>query len=306
MSREVHAPFCERVGVRFPRATHLVITGSSKELLENEVKPLVVRFLATRGLELSTEKTRITPITEGFDFLGQNVRSFGGRIIVTPSKKNIQAFKAKVKEIFQERKTVKQENLIAVLNPVIRGWASYHRAVCASKTCSSIDSWLWLKTWQWAKRRHPNKSADWIKRKYFATVGSRHWVFSAQLKGSDGKRERVRLIKASDTRIRRHIKIKCDANPFDPQWEPYFEDRLGLKIQGDAKGKVKLLRLWWGQDKRCTLCDQLITKETWWNIHHRIPRCEGGNNNAANLVLLHPNCHRQLHANGWTLESRSL
>jgi RNA-directed DNA polymerase len=285
-------------------ADDFVITGSSKELLENEVKPMVVRFLATRGLELSTEKTRITHITEGFDFLGQNVRSFGGRIIVTPSKKNIQAFKAKVKEIFQERKTAKQENLIAVLNPVIRGWANYHRAVCASKTFSSIDSWLWLKTWQWAKRRHPNKGTDWIKRKYFGTVGSRHWVFAAQLKGSDGKRERVRLIKASDTRIRRHIKIKGDANPFDPQWEPYFEDRLGLKMQGDVKGKVKLLRLWWGQEKRCTLCDQLITKETGWNIHHRIPRCEGGPNNAANLVLLHPNCHRQLHANGWTLESR--
>lgn len=285
-------------------ADDFVITGSSKELLENEVKPLVERFLSIRGLELSPEKTRITHVTKGFDFLGQNVRSFGGKIIITPSKKNIQAFKAKVKALFAEHKTAKQENLIAILNPVIRGWANYHRAGSASQTFASIDSWLWWKTWRWAKRRHPNKSAQWAKDKYFDTTGKRSWVFSARLSGSDGKTIRMPLVKASDTRIRRHIKIKGEANPFDPQWELYFEDRLGLKMQGDAKGKVKLLRLWWNQNKRCTLCNQLITKETGWNIHHRIPRCEGGLNNTANLVLLHPNCHRQLHANGWTLESR--
>jgi RNA-directed DNA polymerase len=290
--------------VRFPRATHLVITGSSKELLQMEVKPLVERFLSIRGLELSPEKTRMTHIAEGFDFLGQNVRSFNGKIIVTPAKRNIQAFKAKVKEIFAENKTAKQENLIGVLNPVVRGWANYHRAACASQTFASIDSWLWLKTWQWAKRRHPNKSADWIKAKYFVSMGSRDWVFSVKLNDSDGKRKRVTLAKASDTPIRRHAKIKGDANPFDPQWEPYFEDRLGLKMQGDMKGKAKLLRLWWSQNKRCKLCDQLITKETGWNIHHRIPKCEGGADNYANLALLHPNCHRQHHAAGLTLESR--
>jgi RNA-directed DNA polymerase len=287
-------------------ADDFVITGSSKELLQMEVKPLVERFLSIRGLELSPEKTRMTHIAEGFDFLGQNVRSFNGKIIVTPAKKNIQAFKAKVKAIFKEYRTAKQENLIGVLNPVVRGWANYHQAACASQTFASIDSWLWLKTWQWAKRRHPNKSANWIKDKYFETAGSRNWVFSARLKGVEGKRKRVTLAKASDTPIRRHSKIKGEANPFDPQWEPYFEDRLGLKMQGAMKGKAKLLRLWWSQNKRCTLCDQLITKETGWNIHHRIPKCEGGADGFANLVLLHPNCHRQLHAAGLTLEGRPL
>ena len=287
-------------------ADDFVITGSSQELLECEVKPLVERFLSIRGLELSPEKTSITHITEGFDFLGQNVRRLGGKIIVTPSKKNIQAFKAKVKAIFSKNKTAKQENLIGVLNPVIRGWANYHQAVCASKTFASMDAWLWLKTWRWAKRRHPNKSVHWIRDKYFVTMGSRSWVFSSWFEGSDGKRRRLELAKASDTPIRRHTKIKGEANPFDPQWEPYFEDRLGLQMQGDMKGKAKLLRLWRNQNKRCTLCDQLITKETGWNIHHRTPKCEGGADNFVNLILLHPNCHRQLHAVGLTLESRPL
>jgi RNA-directed DNA polymerase len=296
-----------RFKVNFVRyADDFVITGSSKELLETEVKPQVERFLAARGLELSQEKTRTTHIAEGFDFLGQNVRSFGGAIIVKPSKKNIQAVKTKVKAIFDEHRTAKQENLIRILNPLIRGWANYHRAVCAAQIFASIDSWLWFKTWRWAKRRHPNKNAGWIKEKYFVTTGSRSWVFSAKLKDVEGKRERVTLAKASDTRIRRHTKIKGDANPFDPQWEPYFEDRLGLKMKGDTKGKAKLLRLWWNQSKRCRLCDQLITKETGWNVHHQVPKCEGGSDRFANLVLLHPNCHRQLHAAGLTLESRPL
>ena len=202
-------------------------------MLENEVKPLVERFLATRGLELSQEKTRITHIAEGFDFLDPNVRSFDGTIIVKPSTKNIQAFKDKVKAIFEEHRSAKHENLIGALNPIIRGWANYHRSACASKTYASIDSWLWWKTWQWAKRRHPNQSADWIKDKYLVRTGSRSWMFCAQLKDAAGKRKRVTLVKASDTPIRRHTKINGDANPFDAQWEPYFEDRLGLKMQGD-------------------------------------------------------------------------
>jgi len=287
-------------------ADDFIITGSSKELLEGEVKPLVEAFLATRGLELSQEKTRITHVAEGFDFLGQRVRKFGTAIIITPSKKNVQAFKAKVKSIFAAQKSAQQENLIAQLNPVIRGWANYHRAVSASQTFAAIDAWLWRKTWQWAKRRHPNKSAGWTKSKYFGTIGQRNWVFVSRTSDSEGRRKSVALVKASDTKIRRHTKIKGEANPFDPQWETYFEDRLGLKMQGSLTGRRKLLYLWWSQNKRCVLCDEPITTETGWHVHHRIPRDQGGSDAYANLALLHPNCHRQLHANGWKLETGSL
>jgi hypothetical protein len=80
MSREAPVRFREGLGVKFPRATRLIITGSSQELLEGEVKPLVESFLKERGLELSPEKTHITRIEDGFDFLGQNVRDYGGTI----------------------------------------------------------------------------------------------------------------------------------------------------------------------------------------------------------------------------------
>ena len=102
------------------------------------------------------------------------------------------------------------------------------------------------------------------------------------------------------------IRDRGKANPFDPQWETYFEDRLGLKMQGSLRGRRKLLYLWWSQNKRCVLCDEPITTETGWHVHHRIPRDQGGTDAFGNLALLHPNCHRQLHANGWKLESGSL
>lgn len=92
MSREAHVQFCESVGVRLPRATHLIVTGSSRELLENEVSPMIEAFLNERGLRLSPEKTKITHIDEGFDFLGQNIRRYNGLLLVKPSKKNTLAF----------------------------------------------------------------------------------------------------------------------------------------------------------------------------------------------------------------------
>ncbi|OUL90097.1 group II intron maturase-specific domain-containing protein, partial [Paraburkholderia hospita] len=107
-------------------ADDFVITGDSKEMLESEVKPWVEAFLAVRGLRLSEEKTRITHIDDGFDFLGWNFRKYSGKLLIKPSKKNAQAFYRKVSETISGNKTVRQEDLIRLLNPMLRGWAQYH------------------------------------------------------------------------------------------------------------------------------------------------------------------------------------
>jgi RNA-directed DNA polymerase len=120
VSCEVHARFCERPWGRFPRSTHLVITGSSKELLETEVKPLVEQFLRDRGLELSQEKTRITHITDGFEFLGQQVRAYNGKILVTPSRKSVHTILEKVRRLIKVNAQATTGNLISQLNPLIR------------------------------------------------------------------------------------------------------------------------------------------------------------------------------------------
>lgn len=212
-------------------ADDFVITGASRELLENEVRPLVEDFLRARGLTLSAEKTTITHINDGFDFLGQNIRKFGGKLLIRPSKKNTQAFLAKIRAIVREQRAAAQERLIWQLNPVIRGWVNYHRHVSATRAFERVDGAIWKALWFWAKRRHRKKSVRWVARRYWHSIGSRNWTFAASVEGRQRLMipEWVRLHYAVETPIRRHLKIQAKANPFDPEWNGYFEARLSLK-----------------------------------------------------------------------------
>ncbi len=97
-------------------ADDFVITGRTKELLECEVLPLVKNFLAERGLELSREKTRLTHISEGFDFLGQNIRKYNGKLLIKPSKKSVKRLLSKIREVIKANKSAKPADLIAYLS----------------------------------------------------------------------------------------------------------------------------------------------------------------------------------------------
>ena len=285
--------------VRF--ADDFVITGSSRSLLETDVKPLVEQFLRERGLELSHEKTTITHIADGFDFLGQHIRDYDGTILVKPSRKNVQTFLRKVRGIIKGHAQATPGNLIGQLNPVIRGWATFHRHVASKHTFTTVDNAIFLALWRWAKRRHPNKPRRWIKDAYFHHIGGRNWVFRGKRLGRNGQPMTVRLFDASDVTIQRHTKIKGAANPFDPAWELYFEGRHGLTMADNLQGRRKLLYLWNEQGGTCPVCAQPITKLTGWHMHHIVWRTHGGTDRAANRVLLHPNCHMQVHHHGLTV-----
>jgi RNA-directed DNA polymerase len=279
-------------------ADDFIITGRTKEILEQEVKPLVEGFLKERGLTLSAEKTRITHIEEGFDFLGHHVRKYKGKFLVVPSKKNTRTLLDKVRGLIRSNKQATAGNLIVRLNPVIRGWAQYHRHSASKRTFGKVDSAIFEALWRWAKRRHPNKDGRWVARKYFTTRGNRHWVFHGQTIGAKGKLKEHYLFKAASVPIRRHTKIKVAANRYDPNWEVYFEQRLGVKMATNLQGRRWLLYLWQAQDGICPVCHQRITHLTGWHNHHIVWRSLGGSDHADNRVLLHPNCHRQVHSQG--------
>ena len=280
--------------VRF--ADDFIITGASKELLEDEIKPLVEQFMRERGLTLSTEKTHITHIEEGFDFLGQNIRKYKGKMIIKPAKKNVKTFLKKVRGIIKTNKQATAAHLIEKLAPVIRGWANYHQHVASKATYQSVDHAIFQSLWRWVKRRHPHKGKRWIKNKYFHQVGNRKWVFSGETLGKNGKIQTLHLPLAASTPIKRHVPIKGEANPYDPEWEIYFEDRLGVKMKEALKGRRTLLYLWKEQQGICPVCQQKITKMTGWNNHHIVWRVNGGKDTVENRVLLHPNCHKQVHS----------
>lgn len=294
--------------VRF--ADDFIVTGSSRELLEQQIQPLVTQFLGERGLTLSEEKTHITHIEEGFDFLGQHLRKYhNGRgkskqykLLITPSYKSVRAFLTKIRGVVKGNKQATAGHLIMQLNPVIRGWANYHRHVVSTATFHRVDHAIFCTLWQWAKRRHPNKTREWIKQKYFQRCDLRDWVLFGEVTGRGGKAQIVRLLNAASVAIERHTLIEGTANPYDPAWEPYFEHRLGMQMAANLVGGKKLLYLWKEQKGICPVCGQKITKLTGWDNHHIVWRVYGGGDGAGNRMLLHPNCHRQVHSQNRKLE----
>ena len=208
-------------------ADDFIVTGATQELLEQKVKPALTAFLKERGLELSEQKTAITHIDKGFNFLGQTVRKFGDKLLTYPAKSNVKALREKISLCINSALAFPQELLLRQLNPIIRGWANYHRHGAAKRAFARLDRDVFWQLWRWAKRRHPNKSAKWRRRKYFSAAGK--WLFSVRLTKEQGQSHVLTLYQAASTRIQRHIKIRGTANPYDPHYTRYFELRRSKK-----------------------------------------------------------------------------
>jgi RNA-directed DNA polymerase len=281
-------------------ADDFIITANSASLLGHKVKPLVAQFLQERGLELSHEKTRITHIKDGFDFLGQNIRRYRcGKVLVKPSRKNVQTFLGKIRETIRGSGSWTAGQLVHRLNQQIKGWAMYHRHVASKRTFSKVDQRIFRMVWHWCRRRHRHKSWTWIKKKYFRQEGHRHWVFTGTLPDSNRKEWPIRLMEAGRVGIRRFVKIRSEANPYDPEWELYLEERLYWQLEGTLAGRGRIEYLWKGQEGRCARCGQTLRpNEKPWHIHHRRWLCHGGQDTVDNVELLHKHCHHQIHYGG--------
>lgn len=207
-------------------ADDFIITAAKAELLENEVMPKLVEFLKTVGLELSAEKTKITPIEKGFDFLGFTIRKYkNGRIFTKPSKINIKRFLKEIKGFIRKGAALPTDKLIHVLNEKITGWTNYYRSVVSSKIFSQFDHELFQALKRWALKRHARKGKRWIMNHYWKSHKGDNWRFYCVTKDKEGKKKTLFLKRAIDTKIRRHIKIVAKANPFDPFYKEYFVKR---------------------------------------------------------------------------------
>ena len=272
-------------------ADDFIITGESPEFLREKVLPIVREFLTERGLQLSEEKTVITHIGEGFDFLGKNIRKYNGKLLIKPCKSAVKSFLGKVRDIIKSSKSIKQEILIRRLNPVIRGWVNNQRYVVSSKVFSTVDYEIYKCLWQWAKRRHKKKSRKWIAKKYWHDIDSRQWTFSVpyENQGTEGKPLYCKLEYATDTKIIRFKKIVAEANPFDEYWTDYFEEREGEKLLNSTKGREKLLTIWRRQGRRCPVCGDLITSETGFKVHTPAGK-------ESRKIMVHKECHEEIHS----------
>ena len=195
-------------------ADDFVVTATSEQLLRDEVIPILREALKEVGLELSSEKTRITQIYEGFDFLGFNIRKYpNGKLLIKPSKANISAFLKEIKNDIRKGCALPTDQLIHHLNRKILGWANYYRSVISARVFKKLDSEIFMVLKSWALRRHPRKGKWWVMRKYFTNNGV--WHFNCMTKDKAGTIKPIYLKHASDIHIHRHKKIRSDANPFD-------------------------------------------------------------------------------------------
>ncbi|CBJ80600.1 reverse transcriptase-like protein (fragment) [Xenorhabdus bovienii SS-2004] len=201
-------------------ADNFVMTGASEDVLLNEVKPQLIDFLRERGLTLSEEKTHITHINDGFDFLGFNLRKYRGKLLIKLSKSNVLLFLSHLRELIKRHATTPVNDLIKMLNPKLRGWANYYRHCVAKRTFGYPGHQLFWLLWRWAVRRHPTKSKDWVRRKYYMNRQG-EWQFHGwqKIANMDGH---FNLVQIAQTPIKRHVKIRSVATLFDPQYQTYL------------------------------------------------------------------------------------
>ncbi len=195
--------------VRF--ADDFVVTADSPETA-HEILTIVKTFLEPRGLTLSDEKTLVTHISDGSTFLGWNFRKYKGKLLTKPSKDSQKTIMKKIHDVIHKARAWRQDELIHILNPIIRGWAQYHNHAVSSAVFSKLDHVIFIMLVSWAKRRHPTKGFSWIIAKYWHKVGNWKYVFSTDTQT---------LERFSNMKIIRQRLAKLDKNPYIDR--DYFE-----------------------------------------------------------------------------------
>ncbi|MDJ0583439.1 group II intron reverse transcriptase/maturase [Crocosphaera sp.] len=275
-------------------ADDFIVTAKNKETLES-IKDLIKEWLSTRGLELSEEKTRIVHIEEGFNFLGFNLRHYDGKLLIKPQKEKVLQFCKEIGKTIKSCATWTQENLITKLNPILRGFANYYKGVVSKETFSYISYRVWKYLWKWARRRHPMKSITWVKNKYFPRYRSQEWKFMCTKLDRFGGEKEVILYDIAKTPIVRHIKVKGNNSPYDPELQEYWKNRKTKEGQQFwAKGsKFELLAK--KQNYKCPNCGDFLFNGEEIETHHLLPVKQGGSDDMDNLEHLHKGCHKRVH-----------
>ncbi len=268
------------------------------------------RWLGKLGLELKPSKTRIVHTLNvhegqqpGFDFLGFNVRQhkagkytagtvkdkkagkgrpLGFKTIITPSKESQKRHYRKVAETIERHKGQSQMALIRNLNPIIRGWCNYYSSVVSQKLYEKLWHLTVWKLKKWGVKRHRNKGRNWLKGKYFQTVGGDKWTFATPREGKNP----MTLYKHPETAVKRHIKVKGEASPYDGNLI-YWSTRMG-KHPEIPKTRATLLKR---QKGKCNHCGLHFKENDVIEVDHIHPTSQGGKNGYENLQLLHRHCH---------------
>jgi len=274
----------------------VVFCESQEDAVEVKDRALPT-WLAERGLCLSAEKTRVVHLTEGFDFLGFNVRHYkapetsrtGFKLLIRPSKKSVARKRKELRDLWLGLRGHKVEAVLKKLNPVIRGWANYFRTVVSSKTFTDLDTWMFRRELRYAKHTHPKKSWAWRRARYWGPLNKEHprdnWTFG-------DKRTGRFLLKFKWHTIVRHPLVRARASPDDPSLRDYWWERERVNARHLCAADLRLAK---SQTWCCPYCRMSLFNGEEIQRHHRRPREQGGSDAPSNRELVHLFCHQQRH-----------
>jgi len=293
-------------------ADDLVACCHSRQQAE-QVKAQLAAWLAPRGLVFNEDKTKIVHLTEGFDFLGVNVRRYrNGKLLIKPGTAAVRRLRSRLAAEMRALRGSNAAAVLAALNPIIRGWAAYYRGVVSSKIFGELDDYVWKLTWRWAKRTHSGKPKRWVAHRYFGRFDkfrNDRWVFGNRA-GADERGSVPHLVKFAWTPIVRHQMVTGTASPDDPGLADYWATRRQrVKPPLDSYN----LRLLTRQGGRCPICrDHLLSPdqpsprewERWWlSVARRAIAADylayqggRGTPDGNRTRLIHTSCGRELQA----------
>ena len=274
-------------------ADDFVVTSKTYDKLVNEHIPGIIKFLAKRGLTISSEKSKIINLKEqGFTFLGWHIelkkRNFKENkaksdpyvLIIKPEKEKIKNFKRRVKKEFRLSQNRSIEALIRKLNPILKGWANYYRSSYHSQEVfQSIAHYVYQRWWIWARKKHRRRSKRWIYSKYVFTTPKRSWRIGAS--------EKMLLF---DMTLAKQIKVKNLKNNVNLYLdEEYYISRSFIKNADRFRKTIYKL-----YNFKCVECGQALYGEEDVHLHHVIPRKDGGQYTLENIVPVHAICHESI------------
>jgi RNA-directed DNA polymerase len=252
-------------------------------------------WLAERGLTFSEEKTRIVHITDGFNFLGYNLRQYrvsnrrsGHILLIKPSRESVMKLRQRLREEWLALRGHRTKAVLARLNPILRGWANYFRNGVSKRTFARVDHWMFQREVRYVNHKHPTKPWYWKKRRYWGRMHRQrqdNWVFGDKDSGHI-------LLQFSWFPIVRHTQVKGTASPDDPALHEYWEARQAHPARTLSPSRQRIAR---NQQYACDVCGDSLFNDEELHLHHQQWRSRGGTDAEGNLVFRHLYCHQQLH-----------
>jgi RNA-directed DNA polymerase len=276
-------------------ADDFIVTAREKEPLET-IQLQIKQWLSSRGLELSSEKTFITSIEDGFDFLGFHHRHYSGKLLIKPSKQKVLDFCKRIGKEIKALNGAEQELVIRKLNPILRGFANYYKGAVSKETFHYISYRIWQYLWRWSKRRHPNKNAHWVRNRYFKTIRGNRWTFASTTSDRRGNEKDLILYSIASVSIERHIKVKGNASPDDPSLREYWNKRYQKWGKSYWEKNSRNYKIAQSQDWKCPSCGEPLLNDEELETHHIISVAVGGLDDIENLQHLHKACHKQINS----------